>query len=115
VTTDFDVNNNDTSTADYVSSSVPDTPTVNSNPEWSKNECTYKRTMHYDPMTGNTIGAEATALINYNQFLKGTDGKIKFANMGAGIGGGFENTMELKPMKYIDAINGLDGEAWKKK
>ncbi len=34
--------------------------------------------------------------------------------MGAGIGGGFEKTMELKPMKYEEAIKGPDGEAWAK-
>ena len=33
--------------------------------------------------------------------------------VGAGIGGGFENTEELKPMKYKEAISGPDGEAWK--
>jgi hypothetical protein len=42
------------------------------------------------------------------------DGKVEFAKVGAGIGGGFENTMELKPMKYEEAINGLDGKAWEK-
>jgi hypothetical protein len=31
----------------------------------------------------------------------------------AGIGGGFTNTLELKVMKYHEAINGPDGEAWK--
>ena len=31
----------------------------------------------------------------------------------AGIGGGFENTEELKPMKYKEAISDPDGEAWK--
>ena len=33
--------------------------------------------------------------------------------MGAGIGGGFENTEELKPMKYKEAISGPDGKSWK--
>ena len=32
----------------------------------------------------------------------------------AGIGEGFENTMELKPMKYKEAINGQGGKAWEK-
>ncbi len=71
--------------------------------------------MHYDPTTGHTIGAEATALVNYYQCLEDTDGKIKFANMGAGVGRGFENTMELKPMKYKEAINGPNRKAWEKK
>ena len=55
-----------------------------------------------------------TALANYYQCLKDTDGEMKFANIGAGIGGGFENTMELKPMKYDEAINGSDGKPWEK-
>jgi hypothetical protein len=47
--------------------------------------------MHYDPMTVHTIGAEATALANYYQCLfEDTDGEMEFANVGAGIGGGFE-------------------------
>ncbi len=39
------------------------------------------------------------------------DSKIEFINVGAGIGGGFENTMEFKPMKYNEAINRSDGKA----
>ncbi len=70
--------------------------------------------MHYDPMTGRTIGTEATALANYYQCLEDTDGEMEFDNAGASIGGGFENTMELKPMKYDEAINGPDGKAWEK-
>jgi hypothetical protein len=71
--------------------------------------------MRYDPTTGRTIGTEATALANYYQCLEDMDGKMVFANVGAGIGGGFENTMELKPIKYQEAINGPDGKAWEKK
>jgi hypothetical protein len=43
-----------------------------------------------------------------------TDDDMEFANAGAGIGGGFEKTMELKPIKYKEAIHGPDGEAWGK-
>ncbi len=39
---------------------------------------------------------------------------MEFANVGAGIGGGFENTVELKAMKYKEAIIRPDGEAWAK-
>ena len=35
------------------------------------------------------------------------------ANVGAVIGGGFENTAKLKPVKYKAAINGPNGEARK--
>ncbi len=37
----------------------------------------------------------------------------EFANVGAGIGGGFKNTQELKVMNYKEAVNGPDGEQWK--
>ena len=40
---------------------------------------------------------------------------VKYSNVGAGTSGGFEHISELKPMKYNEAINGLDGEAWKAK
>ncbi len=32
----------------------------------------------------------------------------------ASIGGGFENTLELKPIKYKEAVNRPDGKAWEK-
>jgi hypothetical protein len=109
---EFDVNVNDASAVDYVGSSVPDTPTVNSNSLQSKYRCTYRCTTHYYPATGCLISAEATALANFYQCLEEADDNVEFANAGAGIGGGFENTMKLKPMKYREADNGLDGEAW---
>jgi hypothetical protein len=93
---------------------VPDTPVVNNNLRQSKYGRTYRCTTHYDPTTGRTIGAEATALANYYQCLEDTDGKMLFTNVGASIEGGFENAMELKPMKYKGAINGPDGKAWEK-
>jgi hypothetical protein len=96
---------------EYVDSSVLDTPVVNNNLGQSKYGRMYRCTTHYDPMTGRTIGAEATALANYYQCLEDTDGKMLFTNVRAGIGGGFENTMELKPMKYKGAINGPDRKA----
>ncbi len=33
--------------------------------------------------------------------------------MGAGVGGGFEDTNDIKPIKYNEVINDPDGEAWK--
>jgi hypothetical protein len=82
---------------------------VNSNPGQSKCGHAYRHTMHYDPVAGRTIGAEATALANYYQCLEDADDEIEFANVGAGTGGGFENTMEFEPIKYQEAINGPDG------
>ncbi len=36
----------------------------------------------------------------------------EFANVGAGVGGGFKNTKELKVMNYKEAGNGPDGVRW---
>jgi hypothetical protein len=95
-------------------SSVQGTPVVNNNLGQSKYGRTYTSTLHCNPVTGHTIGAEAPALANYYQCLKDTDGQMEFANIGTGIGGGFENTMELKPTKYKEAINRPDGKACEK-
>jgi hypothetical protein len=66
---------------------------ANSSPGWSKYGRKYKHTINYDPTIGRTIGADAMALVNCYQCLKDMDGKMEFANMGTGIGEGFENTM----------------------
>jgi hypothetical protein len=115
ITADFVTGEDNAATVESVDSSEPDTPMVNGNQGQSKYGCTYRHTMHYDPMTGCTIGTEATALANYYQFLEDTEGEMEFANVGAGLGGGFVNTMELMPIKFNKAINGLDGKAWEKK
>ncbi len=114
ITADFVAGNNNASMVESMDSSVPDTQMVNSNLGQSKYGCVYRCTMHYDPATGCTISAEATALANYYQCVKDTDGKMEFANVRAGIGGGFENTLEIKPWKYEEAINGPDGKSWAK-
>jgi hypothetical protein len=36
----------------------------------------------------------------------------EISGVGAGLGGGFTNTLELRVMKYAEAINGPDGDAW---
>jgi hypothetical protein len=92
ITADFVTVADNTVAVESMDSSVPDTPVVNNNLGQSKYGCVYRRTTHYDPTTGHTIGAEATALAKYYQCLD--------ANVEAGIEGGFENTMELKPIKY---------------
>ena len=38
---------------------------------------------------------------------------VEAANVGVGLGGGFENTLELKVMKYEEDLNGPDGNKWK--
>jgi hypothetical protein len=88
MTADFVAGNNDASTVESMDSSVGDIPMVNSNPGQSNYGCAYRHTIYYDPATGHTIGAEATALANCYQCLKDTDGKIEFANVGTGIEGG---------------------------
>ena len=114
MTADFVTGDDIAATVESVNPSVTDTPVVNNNLGQSKYGCTYKRTTHYDSVTGCMIGAESTTLANYYQCLEDTDGKMRFANVGAGTGRGFENTMELKPMKYKEAINGSDRKAWEK-
>ncbi len=115
ITADFVTGVDDAATVEFVNSFVPDITLVNINLGQSNYGRTYRCTMHYDPTTGCTIDAEATALANYYQYLKDTGGKMEFANVGAGIGGGVENTMELKPMKYKEAINGPGGKCGRKK
>ena len=66
------------------------------------------------PYDSCTIGAQATALANYYQCLEEMDGKMECYYVEAGMGEGFENTMELKPMKYKEANNGSDAKAWEK-
>jgi hypothetical protein len=41
------------------------------------------------------------------------DSLSEYLKVGAGIGGGFTNTNELRLMGYHEAINGPDGEKWK--
>jgi hypothetical protein len=36
-----------------------------------------------------------------------------FTNIGAGVGGGFKNTKELRVMSYNEAVKGPDGVCWK--
>ncbi len=38
-----------------------------------------------------------------------------YINVGAGVGGGFTSTNELRVMKYHEALNGPDGKRWKAK
>ena len=87
----------------------------------------------YEPSTGKTVwvatgdevSIENTAFQNYYVCLQEIDSAellqcnevqntfMEFQNVGAGVGGAFENTEELKPMKYKEAINWPDGVAWK--
>ncbi len=85
ITVDVVTGDNDAATVESIDFTMPDTLMVNNNQGQSKYGCTYRRTMHYDPVTSCTIGTEATALANYYQCLKDTDGEMEFANIGAGI------------------------------
>jgi hypothetical protein len=89
ITADFVTGDDNAAMVESMDSSVPNTPVVNNNLGQSKYGHTYRHTTHYDPMTDCTIGAEATVLANYCQCLEDTDGKMGFANVGAGIGWGF--------------------------
>ena len=88
----------------------------------------------YEPSTGKTVYvgsgnevvAGCAAFQNYYSCLQEIEASefkqnlevqntyMEYQNVGAGVGGGFENTAELRPMKYKEAINGPDGEARKK-
>jgi hypothetical protein len=90
----------------------------------------------YDPSTGTTIkwsdvvAAEVhnvmTPSANYYEVLGVDKDEVKvlqihydsvseYTNIGAGVGGGFTNTNELRVMKYHETINGSDGNKWKAK
>jgi hypothetical protein len=83
----------------------------------------------FDPAIGTTVKwadrVAATSVDvpdnNYNNVLGVGENKkkafednhnelIEYVNVGAGIGGGFSNTQELRVMKYHEAINGPNGE-----
>ncbi len=76
ITADF-VTGDNAATVESEDSFLLDTPVVNNNLGQSKYGCTNKRTMHYDPATGCTVGAEATALANYYQCLEDMDGMME--------------------------------------
>jgi hypothetical protein len=65
ITANFVTGDDNAAMVESVDSSVLDTPMVNNNQGQPKYGRTYKRTMHYEPTTGHTIGTEATALANY--------------------------------------------------
>ena len=75
------------------------------------------------PTAKPTLLAIAAVQNYYNQLQEIDNDKVKlstevsnvyfkYSNVGAGTGGVFGHTSELKPMKYNEAINGPDGEAW---
>jgi hypothetical protein len=88
---------------------------------------TVRQTMTYDPESGkaSTIGADISAIQNYYACLAELDNNelhmnievenfyLEIESVGAGLGGGFTNTNELKVMKYREAVNGPDGDSWK--
>ncbi len=67
-----------------------------------------KQTGYYDMF--NIVDLNEVALLAMHHMQNS-----EFANIGAGIGGGFDNTKELKVMNYKEAINGPDGVRWKAK
>jgi hypothetical protein len=90
-----------------------------------------KKDGSYNPSTGATIkwsdvvAAEVDDIenqgVNYYEVLGINKNEVKvlqmpnnsvseYINVGAGVGGGFTNTNELRMMKYHEAINGPDGK-----
>ena len=76
----------------------------------------------YDPSTGLTVAVPVVeqSLVNYHRALAEIDEEevqttmefsnaaVEYHNVGAGVGGGFDHTLELKPKKYKESINGPD-------
>ena len=76
----------------------------------------FKKTIRYDPELGNAILTAPEkkyfqALIDYSTEIM-TD--TEFGCVGAALGGGFENTTELRPMKYQEAMATADKSQWEK-
>ena len=81
---------------------------------------------HLDPSTGKTVHWQAGAVLkanaaetNYYQSMIELDNEevaqnIEYATVGAAIGGGYGNTMELKPMTIEEALSGPDATEWQK-
>jgi hypothetical protein len=61
-----------------------------------------KDTGYYDMF--NVVDLSEIALLAMHHMQN-----TEFANVGAGVCGGFENTKELKVMNYKEAVNGPDG------
>jgi hypothetical protein len=95
-----------------------------------------RKVSQYDPSTGKTImwsdvlasteelSTKSMTQLNYYDVLGIGENELQvikshnnvlteYINVGAGIRGGLTNTQELKVMKYHEAINGPDGDAWK--
>ena len=100
------------------------------NDEWktvSRSGRTIKPIGRYELNTGNTIHWNTALVTNYYEALQDAIDEdelevslevlntfAEYANVGAGLGGGFENTKELRVLKYEEALSGPDVEKWAK-
>jgi hypothetical protein len=66
---------------------------------------TVKETGYYDQF--NIVDPDEVSLLAMHHMQTS-----ELANVGAGVGGGFENTKELEVMNYKEAVNGPDGVCW---
>jgi hypothetical protein len=71
----------------------------------TETEAVVKETGYYD-MFNVVVLTEVTLLAMHHMQTS------EFANVGAGMGGGFENTKELKVMNYKETVNGPGGVRW---
>ena len=66
----------------------------------------------------NTAAVNAEDVSGYLKMIRGVNEnefeKEEFCAVGAGIGGGFTHTTELKVLKFDEAVNGPDKENWYK-
>ena len=121
---------------DWVLQGVPSDSSSKKTDEWVPAKTRYGHTIGrkdgaYDPSSGATIkwsDLVATEVeedditvtsSNYYEVLNKVkvlqefnDSLSEYLNVGAGIGGGFANTNELRVMGYHEAINGPDSELW---
>ena len=91
--------------------------------ELSRSGRAVRQTMTYNPTPGKAT--ELSAVHNYFACMADLDNEessdtigvenlcLEIESVGAGFGGAFTDTNELKVMKYQEAVNGSDGESWK--
>jgi hypothetical protein len=58
------------------------------------------------------IGDRIIIIHDLDEATFGNDDADEYTAVGAGLGGGFENTAELRPMKYNEALHGPDKKKW---
>jgi hypothetical protein len=66
----------------------------------------------WEPVLSPAESKFVKAMEDLDKASFGDDDADEYAAVGAGLGGGFENTAELRPMKYNEALHGPDKKKW---